>query len=138
MHLVLAANAEAHPPWVADAAADLAVQTGSTVAVVSVDELAEGARAALPRSAYRERAEAAADAAVGRLRERGLEPTRTVLSGLALDRILDFAAQERADLIVVGSSTRGRLAERLLGSVPVGLMQRAGKPVLVVTHPSHA
>jgi nucleotide-binding universal stress UspA family protein len=40
-----------------------------------------------------------------------------------------------ADLIVVGSSTRGRLAERLLGSVPLSLVQRSRRPVLVVTEP---
>lgn len=136
MHIVLAANAEADQPWVADAAADLATQTGATVAVVSVDELSEGARAALPRSVYLERAEAAADAALTRLGDKGVQATRTVLSGRALDRILEFADDQAADVIIVGSSTRGHLAERLLGSVPVGLVQQARKPVLVITHPS--
>ncbi len=136
MHLVLAANAEADQPWVAEAAADLARQTGATVAVVSVDELAEGARAAPPRSVYHARAEAAAHPAVARLRDAGIAATRTVLSGAALERILDFSREQQADVIVVGSSSKGRLAERLLGSVPIGLLQRAGKPVLVVSHPS--
>ncbi|MEP6464371.1 MAG: universal stress protein [Frankiaceae bacterium] len=135
MHLVLAANAEVDQPWVADATAELAQQTGATVAVVSVDELPEGDIGAVPRSGFLERAEAAADAAVQRLTAAGVTATKTVLSGRALDRILEFAAEQQPDVIVVGSSARGVLLERLLGSVPIGLLERAGRPVLMVTEP---
>ncbi|UQU61728.1 hypothetical protein COUCH_22070 [Couchioplanes caeruleus] len=61
----MARSADAGRPWVADAAADLARQTGATVAV-----------------------------------------TRTVLPGRRLHRILQFADEVRADLIVAGSGTR--------------------------------
>ena len=138
MHVVLAANAQADQPWVVDAVAQLVQQTGATVAVVSVDELEEGAQATLPRSAYREFAERAADSAVERLRARGIEATETVLSGGALERILEFAEDQKADVIVVGSSVRGPIASRLLGNVPLGLIERSRRPVLVVTDPSHA
>lgn len=138
MHLVLAANAEADQPWVADAAVELARQTGATVAVVSVDELAEGDVGAVPRSSFIERAEAAADAAVERLSKAGVVATKTVLSGRALDQILDFVAEQQPDVIVVGSSARGALLERLLGSVPMGLLERAGRPVLMVTEPGRS
>ncbi len=135
MHLVLAANPAADQPWVADATIELARQTGATVAVVSVDELPEGDIGAVPRSSFLERAEAAADAAVQRLEQAGIAVTKTVLSGRALDRILEFAAEQQPDVIVVGSSARGALMERLLGSVPIGLLERAGRPVLMVTQP---
>jgi nucleotide-binding universal stress UspA family protein len=36
---------------------------------------------------------------------------------------------------VVGSSHRSRVAARLLGSVPLSLVQRSRRPVLVVTEP---
>ena len=66
MHVVVAANAEADQPWVADAAAQLVRQTGASLAVVSVDELEVGAQSALPRSAYVQRAEEAATKMVER------------------------------------------------------------------------
>ena len=38
-------------------------------------------------------------------------------------------------MIVVGASTKGRVARRLLGSVPVELIARSRRPVLVITPP---
>ena len=138
MHIVLAANPEApHQPWVADTAAALVQQTGGTIAVVAVDEVELERLAPLPRSVYVKRAEEAAAAAVTHLAGVGIVATTTVLSGRALDRILEFAASEGADLIVVGSSTRPKVAERLLGSVPLDLIKQSPKPVLVITHPGH-
>jgi nucleotide-binding universal stress UspA family protein len=135
MRIVLAANPEAHQPWVADAAATLARQTGGSVDVVSVDEVELERFAPMPRDVYLERAELAADAAVERLRSHGVRTTKTVLSGLALDRILEFAEAKAADLIVVGGSTRPALAARLLGSVPLSLVQKSPRPVMIVTRP---
>jgi nucleotide-binding universal stress UspA family protein len=60
-----------------------------------------------------------------------------VLSGPALDRILEFTEAERADLVVVGASTRPTVTERLLGSVSLALIHRSSRPVIVVTDPSH-
>ncbi len=135
--IVLAANADADQPWVADVTADLAQQTGAEVAVLSVDELQTELLSTLPREERVARAAQAADRAAARLRERGVQPTVTVASGEALEQILAFADQQQADLVVVGTSTRGRVASRLLGNVPLGLVQRAGRPVLVVTDPAH-
>ena len=133
--IVLAANAEADQPWVADAAAQLAEETGAQVAVVSVDELETEKLAPLPREHYRQRAERAATQTAERLEARGVSASRTVRSGRALDEIIAFADEQDADLIVVGSSTRGRLASALLGSVPLGLVRESRRPVLVVTEP---
>ena len=135
-HIVYAANAGADQPWVADAVAQLAEQTGAEVAVVSVDELETELLSTLPRSEFLRKADEAATAAVERLAERGIKATKTVLAGLALENIMAFAEQENADIIVVGASTRGRLASRLLGSVPLSLVQRSRRPVLVVTEPA--
>lgn len=137
MHIVLAANPEADQPWVADAVADLARQTGASVAVVAVDEVELERLAPVPRSVFAERAEQAATTAVQRLAAAGIDASRTVLPGRPLERIMEFADEQRADLIVVGSSTRPTVAERLLGSVPLALIKKSSRPVLVVTHPEH-
>jgi nucleotide-binding universal stress UspA family protein len=133
--IVLAANPQAEQPWVADAVAQLARQTGASVSVLAVDELETEMLSTMPRSAMREIADAAATAAQARLRESGIESTKAVRSGRALDSILDYAEEQRADLIVVGSSVRSAVAERLLGSVPLALIRRSQRPVLVVTKP---
>jgi len=133
--IVLAANAEADQPWVADAAAQLASETGAEVAVISVDELETEKLSPMPREAFLQRAEQAAAQAAERVEAAGLTVTRTVRSGRALERILEFAEEQDADLIVVGSSTRGAITTRLLGNVPLNLVQRSSRPVLVVTRP---
>ena len=136
--IVLAANAEADEPGVADAAAQLAKETGAQVAVVSVDDLETEKLSPLPREHYRERAEQAATRAVERLEGHGVTASKAVQSGPALEQIIEFAEDQDADVIVVGSSTRGRVASALLGSVPLGLVRRSGRPVLVVTEPGQA
>ena len=133
--IVVAANAEADQPWVEDAAAQLARDTGADVAVVSVDELETEKLSPLPREVYLDRAEQAATRAVERFEAQGIRASRSVRSGRALDEIIAFADEQGADVIVVGSSTRGPVASALLGSVPLGLVRRAGRPVLVVTEP---
>ncbi len=138
MHIVLAANPEADQPWVADAVVGLVRQTGASVSVVAVDEVELERLAPAPRTVFAERAAQAASAAVRRLAEAGIDASQTVLPGRALDGIMEFADQQQADLIVVGSSTRPAVAERLLGSVPLSLIKKSSRPVLVVTHPHHA
>ena len=135
MHLVLAASAEVDQPWVVDATVRLARAAGATVAVVSVDEVELERLAAAPRSVSAARAEAAAAAVVDRLAAAGVTATSTVLAGPARDRILDFAEQQSADIVVVGASGRPALATRLLGSVPLALVARSSRPVLVVSRP---
>jgi nucleotide-binding universal stress UspA family protein len=134
--IVLAANADADQPWVADAAADLARQLDGKVAVICVDELQTEILSTLPREEARKPAEAAAQRAVDRLSAEGVEATMTVRSGPALERILEYADEIDADVIVVGSSVRGRLKTALLGSVPIGLINRSKRPVLAITAPS--
>src|SRR5262245_17658607 len=59
--IVVAAKAGADQPWVADAAAELAQQTGAEAAVVSVDGVDLEALSPLPRSEYQESARESAN-----------------------------------------------------------------------------
>jgi nucleotide-binding universal stress UspA family protein len=52
--------------------------------------------------------------------------------------ILLFAEERNADVILVGASTRGRVARKILGNVPLELVQRSRRPVLVVSAPGEA
>ena len=56
--------------------------------------------------------------------------------GLVTAGVLLFAEEKDADVIVVGASTKGKVARRVLGSVPVDLIRRSRRPVLVITPPS--
>ena len=138
MHIVVAAKPDADQPWVADAVVGLVRQTGASVAVVTADEVELERLAAVPRSVFAEKAQQSAAAMVRRLADAGIEASMTVLPGKALTGIMQFADQQKADLIVVGSSSRPVVAERLLGSVPLDLIKKSARPVLVVTHPGHA
>jgi nucleotide-binding universal stress UspA family protein len=135
MRIVLAVKPDADQPWIAEAAARLARQTGATVAVVAVDAVELERFSAAPRAVFVQGAQRAVEVAAERLAEAGITATTAVLPGRTLERIMEFADAERADLIVVGASTRPAVAERLLGSVPLELIKRSSRPVLVVTHP---
>jgi nucleotide-binding universal stress UspA family protein len=135
MRIVVAAKPDADTPWVADAVIGLAKQTGATVAVVAADEVELERLAPVPRSVYADKAREAVAALARRLTDAGLTVSETVVPGRPVPAILEFADQHQADLIVVGSSSRPAVAERLLGSVPLDLIKRSTRPVLVVTHP---
>lgn len=55
-----------------------------------------------------------------------------LLTGDAADAILEAAAEEKADLIVMGTHGRGGLSRMLLGSVAEHVLRRAPCPVLTV------
>lgn len=135
MHIVVAAKPDTDQPWLTDAVIGLVRQTGATVAVVSADEVELERLAAAPRSVHADRAQQAVAAAVRRLADAGIEARSAVVPGRPLAAIMEFADQQRADLVVVGSSSRPAVAERLLGSVPLDLIEKSSRPVLVVTHP---
>ncbi len=137
MRIVVAAKPEADQPWLADAVIGLAKQTGATVSVVAADGVELERLAPVPRSVFSDKAYAAAQSVARRLAEAGVEATVSVLPGRPVQAVLDFAQQHNADLIVAGSSTRPKVAERLLGSVPLDLIKQSTKPVLVITHPGH-
>jgi nucleotide-binding universal stress UspA family protein len=133
--IVVAAKAGDEQPWVADAAARLANQTGAAVDVVSVDGVDLEALSPLPRDEYAALARQAVDDTVARLAQDGVEATGAVRPGRIAPGILVYAEERRADVIVCGASSRGRIATKLLGSVPLELLEHSRRPVLVVTPP---
>jgi nucleotide-binding universal stress UspA family protein len=133
--IVVAAKAGADQPWVADAAAQLAEQTGASIDVVSVDGVDVEMLSPLPRSEYQENARQSAEKIAARIREHGIEANAETRSGKVVAAILLFAEERDADVIVVGASTLGRVARKVLGDVPLELVQRSRRPVLVVSSP---
>lgn len=134
--IVVAAKAGADQPWLAQAAAELAEQSGAVVDVVSADGLDTEAFSTVPRSEAAEPAREAAERLAERIRAAGAHAEAHMVSGRVVRALLLFAEQQDADLIVAGASTRGPVAKRLLGSVPIELIRRSRRPVLVVTPPA--
>ena len=131
--IIVAAKAGADQPWLADAAAELAEQTGAAISVVSLDGLDVEALSPTPRSEFRELAEQTINGFLERLGQAGVEAEGDVRAGLVTQGVLLYAEEKNADLIVCGASTKGKVARRMLGSVPVELIQRARRPVLVIS-----
>ena len=63
-----------------------------------------------------------------------LEVNEIVRQGNAANAILRTAEEWRADLIVMGTHGRGRVARFLLGSVAEAVLRRATCPVVTVAH----
>src|SRR5829696_4103122 len=134
--IVVAAKAGSDEPWLADAAAHLADQTGATVSVVSVDGLDVEMGSTMPRSEYTAMARAAAEGVSGRIREAGHEVEAHVRPGKVAPGVLLFAEEQDADLILVGASKRGPVAKRVLGDVSLELVSRSRRPVMVISPPA--
>src|SRR4051794_4177436 len=130
--IVVAAKAGAEQPWVADAAAELAQHTGASVEVVRVDGVEMGRLSPLPREEYARSALESAGRVAAQIREPGVEASAVARPGKVVPGILLFAEEHDADLILVGASTRGRVARRVLGDVPLELLQRSRRPVMVI------
>jgi nucleotide-binding universal stress UspA family protein len=134
--IVVAAKAGADEPWLADAAANLAEQTGATVAVVSVDGLDVEMGSTMPRSEYTEMARGSAEGVAARIREAGIETDAHQRPGKVVPGVLMFAEEHDADLILVGASKRGPVAKRVLGDVSLELVRRSRRPVMVIAPPA--
>jgi nucleotide-binding universal stress UspA family protein len=101
---------------------DGAVDAHEGAAVPPVSELEEIAR---------EHLAAAVDGLVG---DAGLDPELRVVRGPAAAEILLHAARD-AELLVLGSRGRGRVADALLGSVTNRCIRDSACPVVVIPHP---
>ena len=86
-----------------------------------------------PRSEFKQLAETTVSQVIERLRAAGVEAEGEARPGLVTPGVLLYAEEKDADVIVCGASTKGRVARRVLGSVPVELIQRARRPVLVIS-----
>jgi nucleotide-binding universal stress UspA family protein len=133
--VVVGVSPDGEEPWVVRAAAEVGQQTGARVTVLSVDELETEMLSTMPRTEVMARAERAATVAAGALREAGVEAEVEVRAGRPAEQILGYAEAENADLIVVGASSRGRIASALLSTVPLTLVRSSRRPVLVVSPP---
>jgi nucleotide-binding universal stress UspA family protein len=132
--IVVAAKAGAEQPWLADAAAGLAEETGARVAVVSFDALELEALSTVPRDELAKAAEQSARQMADRIAQAGIEVTAEHRAGPVVRGVLVFAEEQEADLIVVGATTRGRVS-RMLGTVTTRLVERSRRPVLVISPP---
>jgi nucleotide-binding universal stress UspA family protein len=133
--IVVAAKAGVDQPWLADAAADLALELGADVAVVSVDGLELEALSTLPRAELERDARTAAESVADRIAQRGVHAHAEHRAGPVVRGVLVFAEEEEADLIVVGGASRGAVARRMFGSNTARLVERSRRPVLVVSPP---
>jgi nucleotide-binding universal stress UspA family protein len=133
--IVVAAKAGAEQPWLAQAAAELAAQSGAAVDVVSADDVDVEVLSPIPREAAAEPAAEAAETIAQQVRDAGAQAEAHTLHGPIVRSALLFAEHRDADLIVCGATTRGRVARKLLGSVPLELITRSRRPVLVITPP---
>ncbi len=123
-------------PWVPHAAAQLAGEMGARVVVLSVEEVESQRFEALPRKETRASAAEAAERAAQRLREAGAEPADVLVrSGRPVETVLAVADEVDADMILVGSTPRRPIAQKLLGSVALELVQRSKRNVMVISEP---
>jgi len=84
-----------------------------------------------------ERAEASVTDLVERAAGRGIDPVSGDLrEGVPHREILDYAADNDVDLIVMGTHGRSELGKMVLGSVTDRVIRRASIPVLTVRMPS--
>jgi len=72
------------------------------------------------------------DDAVERAREAGVAARGEVITGVAFERILDFAKRNAADVIVMGTHGREGLPRFFMGSVAEMVLRKSSCPVLVV------
>jgi nucleotide-binding universal stress UspA family protein len=133
--IVVAAKAGADQPWLADAAAGVAEETGADVAVVSFDGLELEALSTVPRRELARGAEESAEKLAERVRAAGITTTAHHRAGPVVRGVLVFAEEQEADLIMVGATSRGPVARRMLGTVTTRLVERSRRPVLVITPP---
>jgi nucleotide-binding universal stress UspA family protein len=68
----------------------------------------------------------------GEFRERGIEGKCNVMYGPVVEAIINTAEIENADLIALASHGRSGLARVFFGSVAVGVLHRAERPLLLI------
>jgi nucleotide-binding universal stress UspA family protein len=134
--ILVVSTAGTDEPWLVGPTQQLAEETGAELTVLSVDDVESQRFEALPREETVRQARETAERLADQLAEAGVAATPVARSGAAAATAIDFADEIDADLIVVGSSRRRRgVVQRLMGSLPLDLVQRSGRQVLVVTEP---
>jgi len=72
------------------------------------------------------------EAAAAQAAARGVRADTTLRLGSTVEEIVAYAEACNVDLIVVGTRGHGRVASVLLGSVSLGVLHKATRPVVVV------
>lgn len=108
---------------------------GSSLKLVTVEEIPyplHPAEAAVHKAESWQDAQKYLDARAHELRQQGCDVTTKVLrAGQPAQRILEEMAEERVDLLVIGSHGRTGLTRLLLGSVAERLAREAPCPVMI-------
>lgn len=115
---------------------DVAARSGAALLIVSVIEEGEAAAATGRQERrvdqVRQDREIAARRVVEAARARGVHATFLIWEGRPATAIMEAAAAERVDLIVMGSHGRGRVGRLIFGSVSQAVARDAPCPVMVV------
>jgi len=133
--ILLATDLTAASAGATDQAFELAMQLGADLLVVSVIDPGTAPRPGQPvmrMDQRRAERELAAQALVVRGRRANVSVSFLIWEGEPGPSILDAAASEQVDLIVVGSRGRNRMERMVLGSVSDHVTRNAPCPVLVV------
>lgn len=108
----------------------------SALHVIDYVEESYGAKALVGDEELRERARDRSEQLLGRAEEIADAHGRTVSTATRVGKpdreIIDYAEEQGADLIVIGSHGRSGVSRVLLGSVAENVMRRAPTPVTVV------
>lgn len=123
-----------------DHAKSLASEAGGQLLIVHCEEYMPGRAASFPVDASPDEVKAKIERQAGALRTEGVEATVRVIeasAGGTAHAIAELAADEDADVIVVGTRGHTALAGLLLGSVTQRLLHLAPCPVLAVPTARH-
>lgn len=130
--ILLATDASKPGEAAAARALDLAQAYGSELKVAAVFELPQMYGEAPAAVDWRDMLQDYVAEVVTRAQSRNITVTGQVLDGTPYQAIVDLAAKEKANLIVMGSHGRTGLTRLLMGSVTERVIGHAPCPVLVV------
>jgi len=124
-------------------AIDLARRLGGEIVLLHVlveaplysEGLLRTARVQSVYDAQRKWAEGVLDARIAELGGQGIKASWRATVGVPFEEIVNIAAEERADMIVIGTHGRTGLNRVLLGSVAERVIRLAPCPVLTVRRP---
>ncbi len=118
-------------------AIDLAETYGATIHVLHViDEKVRGLVAGFgDEEEFEARGREAAERVAGMARNHGVDVVTAIEDGDPAQRIVDYAEEIDADLIVSGTHGRSGVERRLIGSVAERIVRKAPCPVMTVRLP---
>lgn len=126
--ILLATDGSEHSAAAGAVALDVAKQCGLPVTVVSATTRSHS-------EARKAEAQASVDREVAAMQAAGIQSTGVIAEGRPDEVVIETAAKEGADLIIVGSRGRTGLMRVVLGSISERIMGQAQCPVMVVKKP---